>query len=56
MEIWIVRHADPDYENDSITEKGEREAKLLAERLLKQNFAAVYCSPMGRAQKTRHII
>ena len=52
MEIWIVRHADPDYENDSITEKGEREARLLAERLAKQDFSAVYCSPMGRAQKT----
>ena len=52
MEIWIARHAEPDYEHDSITEKGEREAKLLAERLAKQDFAAVYCSPMGRAQKT----
>ena len=52
MEIWIARHAEPDYEHDSITEKGEVEAKLLAERLSKQSFAAVYCSPMGRAQKT----
>ena len=52
MEIWIARHAEPDYENDSITEKGEVEAKLLAERLSKIDFAAVYCSPMGRAQKT----
>ena len=52
MEIWIVRHADPDYENDSITEKGEREAMLLSERLAKENFKAIYCSPMGRAQKT----
>ena len=52
MELWIVRHAEPDYEHDSITEKGEREAKLLAERLSKTEFSAVYCSPMGRAQKT----
>ena len=52
MEIWIARHAEPDYEHDSITEKGETEAKLLAERLSKQKFAAVYCSPMGRAKKT----
>ncbi len=52
MEIWIVRHADPDYEHDSITEKGEREAELLAERLSKYDFSAVYCSPLGRAQKT----
>lgn len=52
MEVWIVRHADPDYAHDSITEKGEREARLLAERLAKTEFAAVYCSPLGRAQKT----
>lgn len=52
MEIWIARHADPDYEHDSVTEKGEREAELLSERLLKTDFAAVYCSPLGRAQKT----
>ena len=52
MEIWIVRHADPDYEHDSITKKGEREAKLLAERLIKTEFDAVYCSPTGRAKKT----
>ena len=52
MEIWIARHAEPDYEHDSITAKGEVEAKLLAERLAKQKFAAVYCSPMGRAKKT----
>jgi len=52
MEIWIVRHAEPDYEHDSITEKGEVEAKLLAERLSKIDFDAAYCSPMGRAQKT----
>ncbi len=52
MELWIARHADPDYENDSITEKGKREAELLAERLGKTDFSAVYCSPMGRARDT----
>ena len=52
MELWIVRHADPDYERDSITEQGETEARLLAERLAKTEFSAVYCSPMGRAQVT----
>ena len=52
MEIWIVRHADPDYAHDSITEKGRREAALLAERLAKTTFSAVYCSPLGRAQDT----
>lgn len=52
MEIWIVRHGDPDYEHDSLTEKGIIEAKLLAERISKQNVKAFYCSPLGRAKKT----
>ena len=33
MKILIIRHAEPDYENNTITEKGWREAKMLAERL-----------------------
>lgn len=53
MEIWIVRHADPDYEHDSITEKGVREAGLLADRLAKQDFDAAYCSPYGQSAKNR---
>lgn len=52
MRILIVRHADPDYVNDSITKKGVKEAKLLAERLKKEKIDAIYCSPLGRAKKT----
>lgn len=36
MRILIIRHGDPDYERDSLTEKGWREVELLAERLEKQ--------------------
>ena len=52
MEILIVRHADPDYVHDSITDKGIKEARLLADRLCKLDIKAFYCSPLGRAQKT----
>lgn len=52
MEIYIVRHADPDYKNDSLTEKGRREAELLSERLKKIDFKQAYISPLGRAQLT----
>ncbi|MBE6827439.1 MAG: histidine phosphatase family protein [Ruminococcaceae bacterium] len=52
MKILFIRHADPNYEKDSLTEKGFREAELVTERLLKESPAAVYVSPMGRAQKT----
>ena len=52
MEIYIVRHCEPDYSKDSLTPKGFQEAKLLAKRLEKVNADYMYCSPLGRAQKT----
>ena len=52
MRIFIIRHGDPDYQNDSLTEKGRREAALLADRLAKEHLTAIYCSPLGRAQAT----
>ena len=52
MELFIIRHGDPDYARDSLTEKGVREAKLLSERIEKENIDYFYCSPLGRAQKT----
>ena len=35
MKLVIVRHGDPDYTIDSLTEKGWKEAGYLAERLEK---------------------
>ncbi len=52
MKLYIVRHGDPDYALDSLTERGGREAELLADRLEKLDFAAVYVSPLGRARET----
>ncbi len=52
MRILIVRHGDPDYELDSLTEKGRREATLLAERLKKEKLDYIYSSPLGRAKLT----
>ena len=52
MKILFIRHAEPDYEKDSLTEKGFREAGLLAGRLSKLKPEAVYCSPLGRARDT----
>ena len=54
MRIIFIRHGDPDYVNDALTEKGVREAKLLSDRLLKwptEQFR-FYCSPLGRAKQT----
>lgn len=52
MRILIVRHGDPNYELDTLTETGWKEARLVAEYLAKFNIAAFYVSPLGRAQDT----
>ena len=53
MKIIFIRHGDPDYVNDTLTEKGMREAKLLAKRVADwKNITQFYCSPLGRAKKT----
>ena len=52
MRLLIIRHGDPDYAIDSLTEKGKREAQFLAERLQKEKIDAFYLSPLGRAQAT----
>ncbi len=52
MRLIFVRHAEPIYETDTLTEKGWREAELLSERICKWNVTDFYCSPLGRAQDT----
>lgn len=52
MKLVIVRHGDPDYSIDSLTEKGWREVSLLADRLSKLDVKEFYVSPMGRAKDT----
>ncbi|MBQ6825651.1 MAG: histidine phosphatase family protein [Clostridia bacterium] len=52
MKMLIIRHGDPYYPTDSLTEKGQREVKLLAEKLKKENITDIYVSPLGRAKLT----
>lgn len=52
MRILLIRHAEPDYSVDSITEKGKREAELLSRRLARYNIRDIYVSPLGRARDT----
>lgn len=52
MKLLLIRHADPDYANDSLTPKGHAEARLLAENMTHVPLDAIYVSPMGRAQLT----
>lgn len=52
MRLILIRHGEPDYEHDTLTEKGWREAGLLAERVKDWNVRDIYLSPLGRAQDT----
>ena len=52
MRLLFIRHGDPDYEHDTLTEKGEIEAQLLADRMAGETIDEIYLSPLGRAQKT----
>ena len=52
MKILIIRHGDPDYTIDSLTEKGKTEAELLSDRISKMDIKKFYVSPLGRAKAT----
>lgn len=52
MKLILIRHGEPNYSIDSLTEKGWREAELLSERICKLPVSAIYCSPLGRARDT----
>ena len=52
MKILFIRHGEPDYSKDSLTEKGWREAACLAEKMTKLPMDEIYVSPLGRARDT----
>lgn len=52
MKILIIRHGDPDYTIDSLTEKGWKEAEYLSQRISKLRVRDFYVSPLGRAKDT----
>jgi len=52
MRIIFVRHGEPNYEKDCLTETGRRQAEAAAVRLEREGIAEIYASPMGRASET----
>lgn len=55
MKLIFIRHGDPDYENDTLTDRGREEAKLLIPRVKQWKPKEIYLSPLGRAQLTARI-
>ena len=54
MLLYIIRHGDPDYEHNTITPFGHKEAAALAEWFEQKNirFDRIFTSPLGRAKDT----
>lgn len=52
MHLIFIRHGDPDYANNTVTEKGKVESQLLSERVAQWKVTDFFCSPYGRAQDT----
>ena len=52
MRLLFIRHGDPDYVNDTLTEQGKVEAKLLADVIGDFGIDDIYVSPLGRARNT----
>jgi serine/threonine-protein phosphatase PGAM5 len=54
--LYLVRHGEPAPEGEPLTEVGERQARLVAERLRGVPFAAIHHSPVARAAQTAELI
>lgn len=52
MLLYIVRHGEPDYSTDTLTERGQAQAQAVSDRLVAARIEEIYCSPMGRARQT----
>lgn len=52
VRLLFIRHGDPDYEHDTLTEKGHREAALLGKLAPSLNLGQCFVSPLGRARHT----
>ena len=52
MILYYVRHGDPIYDPDSLTELGQKQAAALAKRFSLYGLDEVYSSPSNRAKMT----
>ncbi|MBQ7821995.1 MAG: histidine phosphatase family protein [Clostridia bacterium] len=52
MKIFFVRHGDPDYDTDTLTELGKLQAEAAAKRLENCGIQRIFASSMGRAVAT----
>jgi broad specificity phosphatase PhoE len=63
-EVWLLRHAETEWSRTGkhtgrtdipLTDKGRDVARTLGDRLGDRTFAAVLCSPLGRARESAQL-
>lgn len=52
MLLYIIRHGDPIYVTDTLTERGKLQAEAVGKRMLDAKIDRIFSSPMGRARET----
>lgn len=52
MNLYIIRHGDPDYSTDSLTKLGHKQAEKLSIKMKDFSPNEIYSSPFGRAKQT----
>ena len=52
MLLYIVRHGDPNYETDTLTERGKLQAEAVGKRMFDAKIDRIFSSPYGRAMET----
>ena len=52
MLLYIIRHGDPNYKLDCLTERGWQQAEAVGKRMAAAGIDRVFSSPMGRARET----
>ena len=52
MLLYIVRHGDPDYTTDTLTDRGWLQAEAVGKRMQAAGIQRIFSSPMGRARQT----
>ena len=52
MLLYIIRHGDPIYTTDTLTERGKMQAEAVGKRLAASGIDCIFTSPMGRARET----
>jgi len=52
MLLYIIRHGDPDYKHDCLTDLGKIQADAVAKRMKASKINKIFSSPLGRAVET----